>query len=55
MMTDAHTEPTGNDIVDQVVASLQELDDAPVTEHLPIFEAAHEHLRAALSAPPQRP
>ena len=45
----AAIESTGNDAVDEVVASLQQLDGAPVSEHVPVFEAAHERLRAALS------
>ena len=45
----AAVEPTGNAAVDEVLASLEQLDGAPVSEHVPVFEAAHERLRAALS------
>ena len=45
------TEPgvrTGVTVVDDVLGTLEGLDDLPVEEHLPIFEAAHEQLREAL-------
>lgn len=42
-------EPTGNDSVDNVVESLELLDEAPVCEHVAVFETAHERLRAALA------
>ncbi len=40
---------TGNRAVDDVLASLDQLDDAPVSEHVAVFESAHEQLRAALT------
>jgi hypothetical protein len=40
---------TGNPDVDAVLASLEQLDDAAVADHVAIFEAAHEGLQAALS------
>ena len=39
---------TGNVTVDAVLASMEGLDDAPVDEHVAVFEHAHEQLRAAL-------
>jgi hypothetical protein len=39
---------TGNVTVDAVLASMEGLDDAPVAEHVAVFEHAHEQLRAAL-------
>ncbi len=43
---------TGDPAVDSVLASLAGLDDAPVGEHVPVYEAAHEQLRRALDARP---
>jgi hypothetical protein len=45
------TEPetTGDATVDAVVASLRGLDDLPVSEHVAVFERAHESLRQVLS------
>ena len=45
------TEPetTGDEAVDAVVASLRGLDDLPVSEHVAVFERAHESLRQVLS------
>lgn len=40
---------TGNPAVDAVLDSLDSLEDAPVSEHVPVFEAAHERLRATLA------
>lgn len=40
---------TGNDAVDAVLASLDDLAGRPVGEHVAVFEAAHEQLRAALT------
>ena len=40
---------TGNEGVDAVVASLDGLDDLPVSDHVAVFERAHESLRAALT------
>ena len=39
---------TGDTRVDDVLASLAELDERPVREHAAVFELAHERLRAAL-------
>ena len=39
---------TGDTRVDAVLASLDGLDDRPVSEHAAVFEQAHEQLRAAL-------
>lgn len=40
---------TGHAGVDAVVASLDALDDAPVADHVAVFEQAHDSLRRALS------
>lgn len=40
---------TGHAQVDEVLRSLDGLDGRPVTEHVAVFEAAHEALRSALS------
>jgi hypothetical protein len=40
---------TGDEAVDNVVASLRGLDDLPVAEHVAVFERAHESLRQVLS------
>jgi hypothetical protein len=45
---------TGDPRVDVVLESLADLEDLPVGEHAPVFEAAHERLRAALD-PDQEP
>jgi hypothetical protein len=42
-------ETTGDEAVDAVVASLRGLDDLPVSEHVAVFERAHESLRQVLS------
>lgn len=42
---------TGNEAVDGVLETLESLDDAPVDEHVAVFERAHEQLRAALDSP----
>ncbi|WP_426244767.1 hypothetical protein [Nocardioides sp. LHG3406-4] len=49
---DAAEQAPGDQAVDRVLASLSGLDEAPVAEHVPVFEAAHEQLRRALDAPP---
>jgi hypothetical protein len=41
---------TGNDAVDRVLDSLEALDDAPVDEHVAVYEKAHQQLRGALDA-----
>jgi hypothetical protein len=40
---------TGNAVVDEVLGSLEGLEDLPVAEHVAVFEAAHEALRATLA------
>jgi hypothetical protein len=40
---------SGDDRVDAVLASLSDLDDRPVAEHVPVFESAHDRLRDALA------
>lgn len=40
---------TGHPAVDEVLRSLEELDQRPVDEHVALFEKAHEDLRRALS------
>jgi hypothetical protein len=46
-------QPTGSAGVDAVLESLAALDDTPVSEHVPVFESAHEQLRRALDARPE--
>ena len=46
---DPEMEPTGHPDVDAVVASLAGLDGRPVSEHVAVFEAAHDRLRSALA------
>jgi hypothetical protein len=41
---------TGNDAVDSVLTAVDGLDDAPVDEHVAVYEKAHEQLRGALDA-----
>jgi hypothetical protein len=43
------SEPTGHADVDAVVASLEGLDDRPVTDHVAVFESAHDKLLSALA------
>jgi hypothetical protein len=45
---DAPPVRTGDPRVDEVLTSLDGLDDRPVSEHAEMFERAHEQLRAAL-------
>lgn len=45
----AGPETTGHPVVDEVLRTMQELQDRPVEEHVSVFEAAHEKLRAALA------
>jgi hypothetical protein len=49
--SDGPSEPerTGHPAVDAVIASLDVLGTRPVSEHVAVFESAHEGLRAALS------
>jgi hypothetical protein len=46
---DRSNDRTGNPAVDAVLESLDRLDEAPADEHVAVFEAAHETLRAALA------
>ncbi|NYE38188.1 nitrogenase molybdenum-iron protein alpha/beta subunit [Nocardioides cavernae] len=45
-------EPTGIEAVDRVLAEVTAVVDAPVGEHVQVFERAHEQLRRALDAQP---
>jgi len=42
-------ESTGHPAVDGVIGSLEGIEELPVSEQPPVFEAAHETLRAALA------
>lgn len=42
-------ELTGHPVVDEVLETMRGLQDRPVEEHVAIFEAAHEKLRATLT------
>lgn len=42
---------TGNEAVDEVLASLEGLEERPLEEHVAVFERAHERLRGALDGP----
>jgi hypothetical protein len=46
---DHRAEPTGDPAVDGVLASLEGLESRPLAEHVAVFEAAHDRLRAALA------
>ncbi|MBC9735473.1 hypothetical protein [Nocardioides marmotae] len=46
---------TGVEGVDRIVATVEELEDRPLEEHVAVFEAAHEGLRRALDADPGAP
>jgi hypothetical protein len=46
-------EPTGVDSVDRVLEDVASITDAPVGEHVAVFERAHEQLRRALDARPE--
>ena len=41
---------TGNEAVDGVLDALDGLDRAPISEHVEVYEKAHEQLRGALDA-----
>jgi hypothetical protein len=41
---------TGNEAVDEVLDALDGLDRAPISEHVAVYEKAHEQLRGALDA-----
>ena len=45
-------EPTGDESVDRVLADVAAVADAPVADHVQVFERAHEQLRRALDARP---
>lgn len=45
----AAVESTGHPDVDDVIGSLNDLDDRPVDEHVAVFETAHDRLRSALA------
>lgn len=45
----AERSATGHESVDSVLETLLGLDDRPVSEHVSVFEAAHESLRSALA------
>jgi hypothetical protein len=45
-------EPTGVASVDRVLAAVTAVADAPIGEHVQVFERAHEQLRRALDAQP---
>ena len=44
--------PTGVESVDRVLGEVAALADAPVGEHVQVYERAHEQLRRALDAAP---
>lgn len=44
---------TGTVAVDEVLDSLEGLDDLSVDEHVAVFERAHQTLRSALDARPE--
>jgi hypothetical protein len=57
-MSETHAQPevedvqpttTGDEAVDAVVASLRGLEDLPISEHVAVYERAHESLRQVLS------
>lgn len=45
-------ETTGVTSVDQVLADVAAVADAPVSDHVAVFERAHDQLRRALDAQP---
>ena len=45
-------ETTGDPAVDQVLADVAAVADAPVSTHVAVFERAHDQLRRALDAQP---
>ncbi|PKH39874.1 hypothetical protein SAMN05192575_11844 [Nocardioides alpinus] len=50
---DQQPETTGVESVDQVLADVAAIADAPVSEHVAVFERAHDRLRRALDAQPE--
>lgn len=49
---DQAPETTGVEAVDRVLAEVAAVADAPVSDHVQVFERAHEQLRRALDAQP---
>jgi hypothetical protein len=47
--TDPGSPAPSHPAVDEVLRSLERLEDLPVEEHVPAFERAHEELRQALA------
>lgn len=47
---DQQPETTGVASVDQVLAEVAAVADAPVSDHVAVFERAHDQLRRALDA-----
>lgn len=45
-------ESTGVEAVDRVLAEVAALSEAPVDQHVQVFERAHDQLRRALDAQP---
>lgn len=52
---DQQPETTGVESVDQVLAEVAAVADAPVSDHVAVFERAHDRLRRALDAPSDPP
>lgn len=50
---DQQPETTGVAVVDQVLTDVAAVADRPVTEHVEVFERAHDQLRRALDAHPE--
>lgn len=50
---DQQPETTGVESVDQVLADVAAVADAPVSDHVAVFERAHDQLRRALDAQPE--
>ena len=50
---DDQPETTGVASVDQVLAEVAAVTDRPVSEHVEVFERAHDQLRRALDARPE--
>ena len=46
-------ETTGIAAVDQVLADVAAVADRPVSDHVEVFECAHDQLRRALDAQPE--
>ncbi|MGK2875282.1 MAG: hypothetical protein ACSLEW_06525 [Nocardioides sp.] len=47
-MSEPTTDPRVTEVVASVVASVDAIGSRPVAEHVAVFEAAHDTLRAAL-------